>query len=158
MKSEQSRPETGSESAVDQDVGWCVHKQNTQGAKTSNPIKIISLSRKQNICLLLSDWPSFGWPLILCCCHVATTASAPQRVFAVSLRACRSYRSSGGSIVAVSLPRFINLGYNFGLCCPGRGGGSAVSICPKGGGTHFFHFLRGGGCGSFLEWPNIKLY
>ena len=42
-KSEQSRPETGSDSVVDQAVEWCVHKQDTWGAKTSNSIKIINI-------------------------------------------------------------------------------------------------------------------
>ena len=43
-------------------------------------------------------------------------------------------------------------GYKFGLCCPGRGGGSTVLGCPKG--RPIFHFLRGErGAGLFWDDP-----
>ena len=108
-------------------------------SKTSNPIKITSLSLKTE-CLFTFEWLNLTLLLQLLQLRnkfsLLFTTATKTRLVAVLLRACWSYRSSGDSIVAVPLPRFIKPlkitdvwggGYNFGLCC------LVVLGCPKGG-------------------------
>ena len=158
-KSEQSRSETRSESTVDQAIGWCAHKQGMRGAKTSNAIKIISLSRKTE-CLFTVEWLTFIQltfnTMLLPCCY--SCFSSGHVFTATGTKACRWELVEVTEVqeVWLSLPRLLNRlkneagGYNFGLCCIlGRGGDSAVLGCLKGGGTHF-HFLCV--CGGDLSW------
>ena len=66
-------------------------------------------------------------------------AEAP-RLVAESLSKLQKFRRFDCHCVAAGIkPLKITdvRGYNFGLCCPGRGGGSAVLGCPKGGGGSF---------------------